>query len=295
MNNAYAMAASLEAKKNSQAGMITAGFTGLMILLMILLKWKLPVFEPISQEPGIEVELNLPPEEEIKTIEDGGGGGGNPVAAAGPAGISPYVPPAPGEAENSRDIETDDNDKEAPEIKKPINPKPKADKIIENTSVVKTTPKLVEIPAPKPKAVIAPGRTLTGGGRGGGADDYDRSGGNGNGTGVGRGDGTGGGTGGGNGGGNGKGNGTGNGPKVTRGDRKIIRHYSFEGDLEKAVIYANISVSPEGTGRFISIAKGSSNSSNAYKDAIVRYLQNIRFDKSDHESMITVQFNFRVN
>ena len=64
MNNAYAMAASLEAKKNSQAGMITAGFTGLMILLMILLKWKLPVFEPISQEPGIEVELNLPPEEE---------------------------------------------------------------------------------------------------------------------------------------------------------------------------------------------------------------------------------------
>jgi hypothetical protein len=27
----------------------------------------------------------------------------------------------------------------------------------------------------------------------------------------------------------------------------------------------------------------------------VRYLQNIRFDKSDHESMVTVQFNFRVN
>ena len=288
------MAASLEAKKNSQASMITAGFTGVMILLMILLKWKLPVFEPISQEPGIEVELNLPPEEELKTIEDGGGGGGNPVAAAGPAGIAPYTPPAPGEEEDSRDIETDDKDKTAPEVTKPLNPKPQAQKIVENTSVAKTTPKVIETPAPpKPKAVL--GRTLTGSGRGGGAEDYDRSGGSGNGSGVGRGDGTGGGTGGGNGGGNGTGSGSGNGPKVTRGDRKIIRHYSFQGDLEKAVIYANISVSPEGTGRFVSIARGSSNSSNAYKDAIVRYLQNIRFDKSDHESMITVQFNFRVN
>jgi hypothetical protein len=97
------------------------------------------------------------------------------------------------------------------------------------------------------------------------------------------------------GGGNGTGSGSGSGPKVTRGDRKIIRHYSFQGDLDKAVVYANISVSPEGVGRFISIAKGSSNSSNAYKQAIMQYLQNIKFDKSDHESMLTVQFNFRVN
>jgi hypothetical protein len=295
MTNSYTMAASLEARKNSQASMITAGFAGVMILLMILLKWKLPVFEPISQEPGIEVELNLPPEEEVTTTENGGGGGGNLVAAAGPVGTAPYVPPAPGEEEDSKDIETDDNDKAAPEVTKPLNPKPKATKIVENTSVVKTTPKpVIETPAPpKPKAVV--GRTLTGSGRGGGAEDYDRSGGNGNGNGVGVGNGTGGGTGGGNGGGNGTGSGTGTGPKVTRGDRKIIRHYSFQGDLEKAVIYANISVSPEGTGRFVSIARGSSNTSNAYKDAIVRYLQNIRFDKSDHESMVTVQFNFRVN
>jgi len=61
------------------------------------------------------------------------------------------------------------------------------------------------------------------------------------------------------------------------------------------VVYANISVSPEGIGKFISIAKGSSNSSNEYKTAIMQYLQNIKFDKADHESMLTVQFNFRVN
>jgi len=286
------MAASLEAKKNSQAGMITGGFAGLMILLMILLKWQLPVFEPIVQEQGIEVELNLPEEPEL--LADGGGGGGNPVQAAGNAGIASYTPPQPGTQEDARDFE-DDVDKTSPAIIKPDNPKPKATNINDNKSIVKADPKpVVDVPAPRiPKAVA--GRQLTGTGKGGGAEDYDRSGGAGNGSGVGTGPGTGGGSGGGNGGGNGTGSGPGTGPKVTRGDRKIVRHYSFQGDLEKAVIYANINVSPEGTGKFVSIARGSSNTSNAYKDAIVRYLQNIRFDKSDHESMITVQFNFRVN
>ena len=74
MNNYYVMSASLEAKYKSRASMITAGFAGFMILLMILLKWKLPVFEQLSQEPGIEVELNLPPEEPPKVLADGGGG-----------------------------------------------------------------------------------------------------------------------------------------------------------------------------------------------------------------------------
>jgi outer membrane biosynthesis protein TonB len=293
MNNAYAMSASLETKKNQRATMITAGFAALMLLLMILLKWKLPVFEQIAQDPGIEVELNLP--EEPLTLAYAGGGGGNPVQASGPSGIAPYVPPTPGEREESKDIETDDNDKTAPEVVKPVNPKPKATKVVENTSVVKTTPKpVIETPAPpKPKAVV--GRQLTGSGKGGGADDYNKSGGDGTGNGVGKGPGNGGGTGNGIGGGTGPGTGSGSGPKVTRGDRKIVRHYSFTGDLEKAVIYANISVTPEGTGKFVSIARGSSHSSNAYKDAIVRYLQNIKFDRSDHESMVTVQFNFRVN
>jgi hypothetical protein len=135
------------------------------------------------------------------------------------------------------------------------------------------------------------GKTTTGTGRGGGADDYDKAGGSGTGSGVGNGSGTGGGSGSGNGGGNGGGSG----PKVTKGDRRIVRSYSFEGDLDKATVIAIVKVSPEGIGSLMSIAKGSTNSSAAYKQAIQRYLQNIRFDKSDHESMITVQFNFRVN
>lgn len=288
------MSASLEAKYRNQAYMITAGFAGLAILIMFLLKWKLPIPEIAISEPGIEVELNMPPEPEPKTSNDGGGGGGNPVQATGAAGIASYTPPAPGEKEDSKDIE-ENNDKESAAVIKPTVVKPKATAIT-NTSIAKVEPKpVVEVPAPRiPKAVA--GKTLTGTGKGGGSvDDYDRPGGRGNGNGVGNGNGTGGGSGTGNGGGNGPGSGSGNGPKITRGDRKIIRYYSFEGDLDKAVVYANITVSPDGIGKFISIAKGSSNSNAAYKQAIMQYLQNIKFDKADHESMLTVQFNFRVN
>ncbi len=288
------MSAALEAKNRNQAYMITGGFAALAILVMFLLKWKLPVPEIAINEPGIEVELNLPLEPEPETLADGGGGGGNPVQAAGIAGIAPPATPVPGENQDAKDIEEDNNDKEAPALVKPTVVKPKATAII-NTSVAKVEPKLIETPAPpKPKAVL--GKTTTGTGIGGGAaEDYDRAGGRGTGNGVGNGSGTGGGNGTGNGGGNGSGGGSGSGPKVTRGDRKIVRYYSFEGDLDKAVVYANITVSPEGIGKFVSIAKGSSNSNAAYKQAIVQYLQNIKFDKADHESMLTVQFNFRVN
>lgn len=288
------MSESLEAKQRTQAGMITAGFTGLMILLFLLWKWELPKFEPIVQETGIEVEINLPPEPEPPQ-SIAGGGGGNPVQASGPAGIAAHVPPTPGTTEDSKDIE-EDPDKAAPTILKPDVVKKEATKINENKSVVKAEPKpIVETPAPRvPKAVL--GKTTTGTGRGGGTvDDYDKPGGRGNGNGVGNGNGTGGGTGNGIGGGNGTGSGPGSGPKVTRGDRKIIRYYTFEGDLDKAVVYANINVSPDGIGKFLSIAKGSSNSNGSYKTAIMQYLQNIKFDKADHESMLTVQFNFKVN
>ena len=292
MNNAYTMSASLEAKYRSQASMITAGFAAFMLILMFLLKWDMTAIVKAPESPAIEVELNLP--EEPETYQSGGGGGGNPVQASEPPGIAKAVPPEPGDKDDSKDIE-ETNDKEATPIAKAPVSKPKATKIT-NTSVVKAEPKpVVETPAPpRPKAVL--GKTTTGQGKGGGtADNYERAGGSGTGYGVGHGSGTGGGTGTGNGGGNGSGNGSGNGPKITRGDRKIIRYYSFDGDLDKAVIYANVSVSPEGVGKFISIAKGSSNSSNSYKEAIIQYLQNIKFDKADHESLLTVQFNFRVN
>ncbi len=292
MYNAHAMSASFEARRKQQALMITAGFAAFMILLLFLWKWKLPVFEKEPQELGIEVLLNLPPEEPPTSPADGGGGGGNPVQAVGLAGTA-SAPPQPGVEEHSKELE-ENNDKSSPEIIKPVITKPTATKIT-NHSVVKTTPKpIVETPAPvKPKAVI--GRTLAGNNTGGGAaENYDRAGGKGNGSGVGNGNGTGGGTGTGDGGGNGPGRGPGTGPKVTKGDRRIISAYAFQGDLEKATVYADIKVSPDGLGQFMQYAKGSTATGSSYRTAISQYLRNMRFDKSDHESVVTVQFNFRV-
>lgn len=84
------------------------------------------------------------------------------------------------------------------------------------------------------------------------------------------------------------------GPFVTKGDRKIVKAYSFNGDVEPATIYAEIQVSPEGTGTFSQIAKGSSSNDAKYKNAIKEYLRKISFDKSDHSSMVTVKFKFDV-
>src|SRR5258705_12329790 len=109
MNNAYAMSASFEARKNQQATMITAGFAGLIVLLLFLVKWQLPVFEKPIADVGIEVQLNLP-EDPPQKFASGGGGGGNPVQATGAAGIAPHVPPSPGTKEESKDVE-DDKDK----------------------------------------------------------------------------------------------------------------------------------------------------------------------------------------
>lgn len=286
------MAESLEARQRNQAWIVTGGFTFIMVLLMLFVKWDIPKYEEIVQDMSIEVDITLPPDlpepPQEETREDAGGGGGNPVTASGPVGTASYTP-----ATTSKDVD-EEEDKDAPEVNKPKAVDTKAPRINEQ-SVAKAEPKpIVEPPAPKAKATM--GKTVAGTNKGGGAaDDYGQAGGNGNGTGVGRGDGTGGGSGNGNGGGNGTGNGSGSGPKVVSGNRKIVRYYSFEGDLEKAVVYANVNVSPEGIGKFISIAKGSSNSDGAYKSAIMRYLQNIKFDKADHESMLTLQFNFKVN
>ena len=292
MNNAYVMSASLEAKYRQQASMITAGFSILMLLIMFLLKWQTPTIEPIAQSTEIDVEITLPPDPpeppQQESAEESGGGGGNVATASGPVGVAPETAPT-----TSKDWD-EDNDKDAPVINKPKAVAEKSPRINEQ-SIAKAEPKpIVEPPAPKAKAQM--GKNVMGTNKGGGgADDYGIAGGRGNGTGVGNGNGTGGGTGNGNGGGNGNGTGGGSGPKVTNGDRKVVRFYSFQGDLDKATVYANVNVSPEGLGKFVSIAKGSSNSSNAYKTAIMQYLQNIRFDKSDHESMVTVRFNFEVN
>jgi hypothetical protein len=82
--------------------------------------------------------------------------------------------------------------------------------------------------------------------------------------------------------------------RVSKGDRRIVNNYIFMGDLPKATINAVIKVSPEGVGTFVTFDKGSTSTEQRYAAAIRSYLPNIKFDKADHESIVTVPFNFRV-
>jgi hypothetical protein len=77
------------------------------------------------------------------------------------------------------------------------------------------------------------------------------------------------------------------GPFVTKGDRRITKTYSFNGD-----VYAEIEVNPNGVGRFIQISRGSSSNDSKYKRAIVEYLTKINFNSADHSSIVTVKFKF---
>lgn len=286
------MSASFEAKKNSQATMITAGFAGLLMLLMFFLTWSAPIFTAPHPEEGVLVEMNF--EDEPMVMAGGGGGGGNPVQASGEKGTA-YSPPQPGTNEDSRDVE-DDNDKTAPAVLKPDNPKPTATKINENKSVVKTPPKETIIPpAPqKPKAVV--GRTLTGNSTGGGAaENYDRSGGAGTGNGVGNGSGTGGGSGTGNGGGNGSGSGNGNGPRRISGSRTVINPKPMNaGENIQGKILAEIKVSPDGRGTFLFAKGGSLMSSNQAIEIVKDWLRKNRFNAASEESNVVYEFNIKI-
>lgn len=85
------------------------------------------------------------------------------------------------------------------------------------------------------------------------------------------------------------------GPRVTKGNRKIVKAYSFTGELDRATIYAKVKVSPSGQGTFIDFDKGSTSRNPAYAQAIKNYLSHIQFDKTEEESTVTVQFIFTVN
>jgi len=84
------------------------------------------------------------------------------------------------------------------------------------------------------------------------------------------------------------------GPKVISGNRKVVRYYSFTGELAKATINAVIKVSPAGIGSFVRIGQGSTSFSRDYATAISGYLRTMQFDKAADESVVTVQFNFNV-
>src|SRR5258705_10046776 len=89
------MSDSFEAKKNTQASMITLGVAGLMLLIFFLIKFDFPTIEPPIFDNAVEVNLDIPDEIAPVIGGGGGGGGGNPVQAIGQAGTA-YSPPQPG-------------------------------------------------------------------------------------------------------------------------------------------------------------------------------------------------------
>ena len=80
--------------------------------------------------------------------------------------------------------------------------------------------------------------------------------------------------------------------KVIQGNRNIIVHHSDDIHLDKATIVAAIRVSQQGVGTLIRIAQGSTSFSRDYASAVNNYLQSIKFNVVNEESVVTVQFEF---
>ncbi len=282
------MTDTFEIQKNTKAFSYTAIICALLLAIAFLYTWPLQ----LPPMPAIQdlIEINLGNGKE-------GMGDIQPLVKGDPAPDVPQQKSMQKSAvvhdEPSKDIKADENnDKEAAPVTKPIKPNNEAKNLAKETITkpVKTTntvPVVNPNPTPpKPKIALYKG----GNGNGGNGADQD-NGYKSQGNKPGNGD---------NGSPNGNPDSYGNtpggkhgGPKVT-GDRHIVRYYSFTGDLEKATIYAIVKVSPEGTGSFAGFGKNSSTTARAYANAIVDYLRNVKFDKSDHESTVTVQFNFNI-
>lgn len=276
-----------EIEKNKKALSYTAIICALLLAIALLYKWPLT----LPPMPAIQdlIEINLGNEKEgmgnIQPLVKGDPAPDVPKQQSIQKSVAVHYDPA-------KDIKADESDdKESAPVTKPI--KPTDTKNIAKETISKPVKTTNTVPVvnpnptpPKPKIALYKG----GNGNGGNGADQD-NGYKSQGNKPGNGD---------NGSPNGNPDSYGNspggkpgGPRVT-GDRHIVRYYSFTGDLEKATIYAIVKVSPEGTGSFAGFGRNSSTTARAYANAIVNYLRNVKFDKSDHESTVTVQFNFSI-
>ncbi len=290
------MTADFEVQKNIRAGGYTAGVVGLLLLILFLVKWSLPVVPPPPFEDGIEVNLGN---------SDKGFGDDQPMSPEKPAPSEQpkYSPPkvTAVAAENTKDVETDDRDEDAPAVKKPVVAKPNATKVPVKDEAVKPKPTPAApvsnpVPAPpKPKAVF---KGVTGNGAGGNEAETFKKGGN---QGIAGGTGDQGKPGGdpnstnyeGNG-----GSGT-SGVKISRGlsGRSIVRFPSFEDDFnENAKVAVDIKV--DATGKVSSAVfqpRGSTTSNPNLKAIAIRKAMQLKLNASgDDEQIGTITFNFRL-
>lgn len=273
------MSATFESEKNRKAFMYTAIICICLLLLFILISWKvMPPTVPVVQDL---MEINLGNNEE-------GFGEEQPLKKGNRTPSHENIP-APKQAaakpaETEKVIPDENAEENAASVSRPVKKIPKTKIEKAEVPVVAPTPK-----PQKPKITYnGPGSgpagnnptqdnayTYQGNKAGGKGDNGDP---NGNKDSY----------------GNTPGGKIG-GPKVTKGNRKIIRYYNFTGELPKATIYAIIKVSPAGKGSFIGFDKGSTSRSEQYADDIRKRLGSMEFDKAEEESNVTVQFNYNVN
>jgi len=280
MSNTTFMSETFETEKNRKAAIYTALICGAILLIALLVSWKPVLHPPKMAEELIEINLGNDIEGfgEVQPLIKGEKAPDDQTAADQQA--------APVKNETTEEIKADDNtDPESAPVTKPIKTTPKV-----------TTPKVVPTPtppAPKPQKPKIAGYNGPKGGTGNGATEDNGYKYEGNKPG-GKGDA---------GSPNGKPDSYGNTPggktgggglRVSKGDRTIVNNYIFMGDLPPATINAVIKVSPAGRGVFVTFDKGSTSTDSKYANAIRGYLPNIEFSKSDHESVVTVPFNFRV-
>lgn len=279
-------------QKNRKAFLITLAVHSLLLLLFFLFSFKTPETPLPPPEEGIEVNLGN---------SDIGFGDVQPLQNDEPAPIQEDTRSVPVTAEpeetSTADKETTEKDEpDVQEISKPtkktiVKEKPAEEKKVivkkETPNPVATLPKETK---PRPKALFTGGN----GSGGNGQDSYNNS----SNQGIAGGKGDQGKPGGnpasdsysGNG-----GNGSG-GARVIHGNRKIVKAYSFEGELDKATIYAVIKVSPSGQGTWqdYSSTEKSTSRNKDYKTAIINYLPRIQFNPTSETSLVTVKFEFNI-
>ncbi|UAY52928.1 hypothetical protein [Ferruginibacter albus] len=275
--------ATFEVEKNRKAFIYTLIICIVLLLLAIIIGWKTmpPPVAPVQdlievnlgndnegwgkEQPMIKGEMSPSQQQATEDV---------PQKAAA-------APDAPAQSDNI-DADESNNKDEAP-VTKAAKTKLNSTSIVSSPAVKKPTKSTIPTPNPtlKPKKPLIQPYNGPGKGNGNGANEDNGFRNQGNDP-------------------NSKGDagvstGTLGGTKIIKGDRKIIRYYSFKDDLPKNTINAIIKVSAAGKGTFIGFDKNSSSRNKAYAVSIAQKLSQIQFDKADHESTITVQFNFTVN
>jgi hypothetical protein len=281
-------------QKNWKAGIYTALFCGILLLMLFLISWNLPFNPPVPVEEGLEVNLGN---------SDQGLGSDQPFLPNDPSkqDQEKYTPPKTMAAskEALKDVETDDKDPDpAPAVKQPPVTKPDAKKIPDKDLTVKTPRKTIQ-PAvnptpvpPKPKAVF---HGVNGEGTGGNDADHFKPGGN---QGIAGSKGDQGKPGGDPNSTNYSGGGHGNGitmsPGLQRRGILIPPHFTDEFN-ENAKVAVDIIV--DASGNVISAvyqAKGSTTADAGLEAIAIRKAHQVKFNPGADESRGTIVFNFKL-